>query len=236
MSVSAGVIRVGRTKEHTVYRTADGKRVPGVTTICGVWSSPGELRNLMEWAARMVREGEDPTRRRDQAASVGTLAHAFVTADLVGCEVDTSEWTPEEVQAARAGYAHYLDWRRGRTVDPVLVEGADPESIRIGEPTTGIVSERLRIGGTPDLLAYIDGELALIDFKSGGVWPKAKVQLAGYHVILEELGFQAQRFEIVQISHDPKWQGGTTVIADISPWMNVFMACHALYDAQRAIR
>jgi hypothetical protein len=42
-----------KTKQHTIYKLADGSRVPGVTTIVGMKAKP----QLIDWANRIGLEG-----------------------------------------------------------------------------------------------------------------------------------------------------------------------------------
>ena len=77
-------------KAHTIYKTSEGKRVPGATTITGLLNKP----YLITWANKLGLEGVDSTKYRDEAASVGTLAHAMIQAHLEGEKLDYDEYSP----------------------------------------------------------------------------------------------------------------------------------------------
>ena len=76
MKLEASAAKRGRV--HTVYKTKDGKRVPGVTTILGVINKPA----LVRWANNLGLQGIDsqrcsgtlevaPTRYRNISVLIG---------------------------------------------------------------------------------------------------------------------------------------------------------------------
>jgi len=58
-----------------IYKNAQGKRIPGVTTVISNlgWSKGG----LMHWAWEQGINGIDYKETRDKAADTGTIAHAM---------------------------------------------------------------------------------------------------------------------------------------------------------------
>ena len=66
MKLEASAAKRGRV--HTVYKTKDGKRVPGVTTILGVINKPA----LVRWANNLGLQGIDSTNYVDATARCGT--------------------------------------------------------------------------------------------------------------------------------------------------------------------
>lgn len=78
-----------KTKIHTVYKTADGKRVPSVTTILGILNKPA----LLDWAWRMGCEGQDYKAVRDNAGDIGTLAHYLILCHLKGEKPETQDYS-----------------------------------------------------------------------------------------------------------------------------------------------
>ena len=69
-----------RAKAHTIYKLANGKRVPGVTTVLGVINKPA----LVKWANNLGLQGIDSTTYVDETAKVGTLAHEMIQEYLGG--------------------------------------------------------------------------------------------------------------------------------------------------------
>ena len=74
-------------KIHTIYKKADGTRVPSVTTYLGVLAKPA----LIHWAWELGVQGLDYRKVRDQAGDVGTLVHYLILCQLQGQEPDLSE-------------------------------------------------------------------------------------------------------------------------------------------------
>lgn len=179
------------------YKTADGKRCPGVTTVIGVLDKPA----LLTWASRAaidaveqaianLGDGEpltsaalDELRKtppyellRDKAADSGTYAHAIVAARLKEQEDPDPPLVmlEEDVKAAKLCAARAVDWIRKAGMKIVAVEEA-------------MVSERWRVGGTPDLIAVVNGTLAVVDLKTGKrAYDEVIIQLAAYASIWRE--------------------------------------------------
>ena len=69
-----------RAKAHTIYKLANGKRVPGVTTVLGIINKPA----LVKWANNLGLQGIDSTTYVDGTAKIGTLAHEMIQEYLGG--------------------------------------------------------------------------------------------------------------------------------------------------------
>lgn len=169
------------------YFLADGTKVPGVTTILGRWKDSGAL---LHWAFQQGASGARTLyESRNKAADIGTLAHAMVEADLKGidCEALTTA-TDEQKGKAQQAFDMFRTWRdRNR---------AEISSIEIP-----MVSESLRVGGTPDVAVRFDG-LEMGDVKtSSGIYRDHLLQVAAYRAIWNETqpekmsgGFHILRF------------------------------------------
>jgi hypothetical protein len=172
---------------HPPYHLQDGTIVPGVTTILNVLDK-GE--GMQYWAWDLGRQGLDYREVRDAAAMVGTLAHHLIACHLNCVEPSASNYPPDEVGKAERCLGKYLAWEKENPLTPVIIEAP-------------FVSEEYRYGGTPDLLAEIDGEFVLIDFKTGnGIYDSYFYQLAAYQKLLEEQGWPVAGARILRISPD----------------------------------
>lgn len=118
------------------------------------------------------------------AAERGTELHAVLASVWDAEEREEEMELPEE-------YAPYLDGVRRFLADHKI------EPIAVEEP---IYSPSLGVAGTPDLLCYFDGKLAILDYKfvSQVAKTKAKAQLNFYAIIYEEQGIYAELLYIVQ--------------------------------------
>ena len=176
----------GISKAHTVYELADGTRVPGATTITGLLNKP----HLVRWANKLGLEGIDSSKYTDEAAAVGTLAHALVQAHLQGETLDTSMFSPAQVDLAENAVLSYLEWESRHKIEPIMLE----------KP---MVSEKLRYGGTLDCYCMLDGIPTLIDFKTGkAIYDEYFVQTAAYKELLLELKLPVERVQILRIGRD----------------------------------
>lgn len=168
-----------------VYKTSDGKRVPGVTTILSRFKDSG---GLIHWAWEQGRDGKDYRESRDQAASAGHIAHAMIEAHIHGEQFsepsladlglpdspEGEEQWEEAMSKAKHAYEQFLEWRESTKFEIIATE-------------VPLVSERYRFGGTIDAIAVINGKVSLLDWKSSNaVYGDYIVQVGAYRQLWEE--------------------------------------------------
>jgi|Deesub1362A_J573_1020465.scaffolds.fasta_scaffold00751_27 hypothetical protein len=195
---------MAKTKAHTRYRLDDGTVVPSVTTIINQnlgWNKA----QLIAWARREALAGNDPDKIRDQAADRGTIAHGMIEELLTGKPFDRSEYAPADLEKAERSVEGFREWMSRYDLEVLETERA-------------LVHPVLRYGGTIDLLAMLDGKLAIIDFKtSKGVYATHRIQLAAYwelvvyHLLEGDLG---HHFDAANVPY-------------IMPWVSP--SCHILH-------
>lgn len=159
------------------YKLADGTKVPGTTTIIGRFKDSGAL---IRWAWQRGKDhpDEDLYASRDEAASIGTAAHAMVEARIRGLEpmavAELIQLTPEGRARAANAFAMYETW-------------AAQSNLIVIEQEMQLVSEKHRFGGTPDAIGTVNGVLCLVDWKtSNGIYGDYLLQLAAYRLVWEE--------------------------------------------------
>jgi len=165
----AGETTSKKTRAHIRYKNKEGKVVPGATTVIGLLNKP----QLVVWANRLGLQGIDSSKFRDEKAEIGTLAHAMILATLKGESIDTSEYSKEQIGQAENSFLSWLEWGKGKDIKPVLLE-------------TPLVSEMYQYGGTPDFLGYLNGDIVLMDYKTGGIFREAYIQACSYRHLLYE--------------------------------------------------
>lgn len=158
------------------YRTTDGQRVPGVTTILSRFKESG---GLIGWAHKMGLEGKSMDETRDNAASAGTVAHAMMDNALHGEPRDkdlpsagelrmTDEQYDEACGLARVSFGAFETWRKAVALEVVATE-------------VPLVSDEHRFGGTLDAVVLVSGQRAILDFKTGNaLYSEHLVQCAAY--------------------------------------------------------
>jgi hypothetical protein len=211
-------------KVHVQYRTKDGKRAPGVTTITGCYWPFQKQKAMGGWWTKQGAEGLDPDASRDNAAAMGTCAHILAVADLMGQEVDLRDFTPNQVDAAENALVSWYNWREGKKIIPILCE-------------TPLVSEVHRFGGTMDIYAEIDGKLTLLDLKtSGGIYKEHKTQVGGgYTLLLEEHGHKIDVAQILRIGRDESEGYEVQTINNIPACQEHFINLRRAYDSEKAV-
>ncbi len=160
-------------RPRTGYKTADGARVPGTTTITGRFKDSGAL---MFWAFNQGKSGaESLYETTDKAKDAGTHAHDMVEAHIKKLPMPDPNGMAEDVlKAANNSFMAYRSWE-------------SQTSLEILDTEMPLVSERYRFGGTPDAVGLVNGALCLVDWKtSNGVYPEFLIQLAAYKALWEE--------------------------------------------------
>ena len=205
-----------RGKEHTKYKNAEGKLIPGVTTVIHLLNLPA----LAPAANKLGLRGIDSTKYWGQLADIGTLAHNMISCSLKGIECDTSEYTPDEIDKATNSHLSYLEWAKKHKVEPVYIEEQ-------------LVSEQYQFGGTPDLLCLLDDGRTLIDFKTGAIYPEAHYQIAAYKQLFLEAGFRIDKAMVLGIprTEDEKFEEVVYTEFDIA-W-EIFYHLLMIYNLRR---
>jgi len=212
-----------------VYKTADGKRVPSVSSILGQlgWSKDG----LIYWANSVGLDGMTLDEARERVTGPGTVAHAMIEADIKGEALDTTKVEQEIRDEAQQSFDNYLAWKAANVVEVLSSEGS-------------LVSEDLRFGGTHDLV-YVgrSSKVCMLDAKTGnGVYVDHMVQVAGYGMLWNESeGRGKQRFvdryEVLRIHKDNAAQSWHSVSAEsMGAPMEAFKLARKLYDLQKPIK
>lgn len=206
-------------KAHTIYKTTDGQRVPGATTITGLLNKPF----LITWANRLGLEGIDSSKYTDEAASIGTLAHAMVQADLQGEEMDTSNYSKSQIDLASNSVLSFLEWKKQHDVKPIICE-------------IPLVSDSMRFGGTVDCYCTMDGVPTLLDFKTGkAIYDEYFIQLSAYKALLEENGHAVNQCRILRIGRDETEGFEERSVTDTEEYFGIFKSLLDVYYRKKKV-
>jgi len=188
------------------YRVA-GVEYPSVTTILSVigkpalvaWSAKVERTMVMEMSARLYEQcqalpkpisgpqwvlrlesmlGSEKAHTKElaKAGEIGSQVHALIEFTLRMELCQKVGPSPALEPKAQFAYASWQKWRRTVNFKPLMVEFT-------------VVSHKYCYAGTADLLAEINGELTLVDWKSGkAVYREAHYQNAAYRQAVREMG------------------------------------------------
>ena len=206
-------------KAHVVYKTSSGERVPGATTITGLLNKP----QLVSWANRLGLEGIDSSKYTDEAAAVGTLAHALVQADLTGEPVNLRLYSPQQVDLAENSVLSWFEWKKQHKIEVIFVEKQ-------------MVSDTMRYGGTLDCYCKLDGRPTLLDFKTGkAIYEEYFVQLAAYAELLRENGYPVEETRILRIGRDETEGFEERKVMDTRKWFQIFRNLLNVYYLKREL-
>lgn len=155
------------------YRNAEGKIVPGVTTVnknLG-WGS----RGLMYWANTMGLAGKNMEEAREEVTAVGNYAHLAVEAAIKGqpFDLDAIDMTSDERKLV--GHC-LLGWERWREQSRFEMLASEIE----------MVSEDHQYGGCCDVVA-VHNRRAMLDLKTGAaIYSENLIQIRAYGELWNE--------------------------------------------------
>jgi hypothetical protein len=168
------------------YLTAEGKRVPSVTTILGRFKDSG---GLIHWANTIGLEGITLAEARKAPLDAGSLVHRMIEADIHGTE--RPEVPEEYAEAVTNAYGAWREWMESYRMQVVATELA-------------LVSEEHLYAGTIDcVLRDSQGRLALGDWKAANaIYSDYLCQVAAYGLLWAENEDEALTggFHIVRFS------------------------------------
>ena len=210
-----------------IYKNAEGKRVPSVTTILKMlgWSTEG----LIWWAYKVGADGGDLNEARKGAADVGTIAHAAIEADIKN-EDFSVELVPGCTDEMREQVGRCLEsWFRWRQQNNLTMLSAE----------LSLVSEEHQYGGTMDIAAiYGDQRRVIIDIKTGGsIYPDHLCQIAAYAKLWEEHHPDSpiSEYHLIRLGkNDGSFHHHAYVDLD-DAWLT-FLSCRDIYDRHKRLK
>lgn len=222
-----GVMRVAeailpnKARTHTQYRVGN-RRVPSVTTICALLDKPA----LKYWANKIGLQGYELDAFVDPLADVGTLAHRMIHDYLLGRATDSSEFPEPVIKSAEWSVLSFLAWEGEHLLEPFELELV-------------LVSPTHMYGGTVDYYGRVDGQLTLIDFKSGSaIYDDHAIQVAAYRELLRENGREVESVRVLNIPRAEnerfdEWELSEDELA--AAW-EIFLSLRRVYDLKKEVR
>lgn len=172
-------------------------------------------------ATLLARLGQVKAHQKElaKAGEVGTQIHKMIEWQMrTALKVDAG---PQPVISDKAQWAvmAFEDFAKSVSLKPVLIERT-------------VYSKVHEFAGTMDLLARVNGELVLIDFKSGkSVYPESFLQSAAYNVALTEMGYAPRNGALIvrlpKVDTDPAFE--VVAVPPAEELFPVFLAVKALW-------
>lgn len=226
--------------------TVDGEWFPGVTTIIKTLDAPQldawKVRTQVEGTARaaydnppidfepldayiarmkkLAAEGMEHERIAKAAADEGAQVHALIEWRM---RTQLGEKLPRPDVSEEASFreAGWLDWAKSVGLRPLAVESR-------------LANRTHRYSGTIDLLAEVEGRIALLDWKrSTGVYDSHLLQSIGYRMALEDLGFAPMLGYVLLMP--PGEEPRLALCRDDEDTRAAFLACLHLYTWTKAL-
>lgn len=234
-----------------VYRVG-GKPMPGVTSILKVLDKPALNRWMVNvqvdgtaraaylnppWQedteesyvsrlSRVCKELLEHERISKEASDIGTGVHRLIEHAVRGMLGEPSQ-EPEVPEESLFRFAGWHEWAKRVDLKPILSEAR-------------IFHGGLGYCGTLDLLTWVGGELAVIDWKpTEKIYVERRLQLAAYRYALETLGWPRMGGYVVCM---PKDGGDISMVSVDGPGEQSYEAacesftrCLALYRWLKAV-
>ena len=215
-----------KSRTHTIYKKVDGTKVPGVTTVIGLYDD-GKSGAFAHAAWKLGIAGIDYKEVWGKKRDTGTLCHYYIECDNKENEPDKAyleEFPQDIIDKAETGFLGYLDWTKAN-VKQVL--GSEVQ----------LVDNELGYGGTIDM-PYVNTQNKVIlgDYKTGKIYDTARLQIAAYENLwLVNNREPLQGKQIIQINSD---DGLITAIpiGDLTREFELFKHLLAIYNLQKELR
>jgi len=178
-----------KTHRHELLVDGKWKRLTGCTTVLGVLAKPALIQWSADMACKYIKENYKGDKldeilaeariahrkKKEEAGIKGTNIHA-ICEGIIKESIDTGFVTTTPKMRENPQIKHFLDWSL-------------KNKVKFLESEKHIYSEKLFLGGIVDFICEIDGDVWLGDIKtSSGIYSEAVAQIAGYHIMLEEMG------------------------------------------------
>ena len=194
-------------EKKSKYYTPDGKVVKSVTGILG---SLGWSKNaLVAWARKEAMSGHDPFDRRDAAADAGKVCHYLIECYIHKKRPEIEKIAPYILMQAKVKFNSFIEWQERDKPQFIKSE------VRLISQET-VEGVNYFFGGTIDLIAIMNGEMCLVDFKTGkGVYADHIIQVAAYLTAAQANGYNVG-MGTVRILHIPQAEGEPVNLIPIS--------------------
>lgn len=200
--------------KHTYQNRKTGEFYTGCTTISDAWDKSfflgpwyakemylalaGRHKEIADMTAedyeKLLISAKGSAKEKGEIAKEnGKLAHAWIERNIGGEFDETIELLPipENEEVRNAVYA-FINWKS--IARPIWLASEEV-----------LASDIYRIAGTLDGLAIINGIPTIVDFKtSSRLSASALLQVAGYDLMLDEMGFSARQYLILRLPKDGK--------------------------------
>lgn len=211
---------LNKNKAHTRYKNAEGKIVPGATTILSVLNKPA----LVKWANNLGLQGIDSNSYVDSMATIGTLAHYMIECYLKKETPDLSEYSPAEISLAENSVLKFHEWEKSHTYELIFSE-------------MNLVSEQYQYGGCLDIYWILDGKYTLTDLKTcKAIYSEQHTQLSSYRHLLIENGYPVDECNILRIGRDESEGYEFINSSNIDLHFERFKHCLAIYNLNKALK
>lgn len=172
MTPATGAYRLDMLSEHATYFGTDGSKYDGVTRVVKVLDKPA----LLFWAWNLGQQGKTLDDARSGSTDRGKVAHGRIEAFCRDLPFDDTDIAGNLMDESDASLARFKDWWGEQGWELVDAERQ-------------VSSDRLRIGGTLDLLLHSRKRkaTALVDIKTAsGFYVEQRLQVCGYEDLIAE--------------------------------------------------
>ncbi|MCW6168884.1 MAG: hypothetical protein LVQ96_04895 [Thermoplasmatales archaeon] len=208
---------------HPSYFSADGTKLPSVTTVLSIINKP----YLVKWANKMGLQGINVEEYNRGITGIGTLTHARIQAFLEGVPIDDSGYTEREISISLSCFNGFMKWYNGHSIKRILTEKS-------------LISEEHKFGGTIDAFLLVDDIPTIIDFKtSNQISNEYYSQLSAYDILLRENNYKAEKTAILRLpkiepeitSMEPTYEYVEKTVDELLNHREIFMKALELYKA-----
>jgi hypothetical protein len=216
---------------HQIYVDGKWENLTGITTILNVISKPF----LIQWSANMavdyVRDNLKDLKdldevlqeariahrkKKEKAGEQGTDIHA-IAEEIIKKAIKETNGIIQETEHEKPQIKHFLNWTK-------------KNNVKFLESELHIYSEDKFLGGICDFVCEIDGKKWVGDIKtSSDIHFEAFVQVAGYQVIMQDMGIYPDiaGYVILNLKKDGTFKEKRSALTEES--IKAFLSALSLY-------
>ncbi len=234
---------------HQLKVNGEWKNLTGCTTVLGILAKPA----LITWAAKMTVEwikenaqkevttdGKQAWLVDEEDLEEAKKAHAKRKTDAGNYGTETHEAINRLIEDAIKNNNGYLKETLDKVNASILNFGkwAVENKVKFLETEKNIYSEFLFTGGIIDFVCEIGGQIWLGDIKTSGsgIYPEHFFQIAGYNLMLEEMGLykDATGYLVINLKENGEMLEKRNVSNDENK--QIFRNCLEIYRVQEKLK
>lgn len=199
--------------------------IPSVSWICGFYP-----KGVQFWKWLADKGWDESQALKQSAGEKGSKIHSAIEMLIAGQELKHND----QIMNPQSGIAEEFSVEEWESILSfgLWVKETKPKFI-LNEVT--VISEKYGFAGTVDAVVEIDGQIYIVDFKSGqNLWPEYEMQISAYKQALSEMGKKTKdaKLAILQIGY--RRNKKQFKFTEVDDQFSLFLASKQIWEKETA--